>query len=281
MPRFIWATDLHLDTATRTEFDRFCSELRRAAPGPLLLGGDTAEAPRLERSLRVLADRLERTIYFVLGNHDYYGSSVRAVRDQIDRLRHPGLHWLEGAAPAALGDGVALVGHGCWGDAREGDFDRSGVILSDYLAIEELARRFDPGTFRGSLGGQTALRTVLRELGDDAAATLRRSLEGLAETTRHVVVLTHVPPFRESCWHEGRISERDWLPGFTCRAVGDLLAAQARANPDRAFTVLCGHTHSPGFARILPNLAVHTGAGEYGKLMSRSVTVDQAGAVLE
>ena len=30
-------------------------------------------------------------------------------------------------------------------------------------------------------------------------------------------------------------------------------------------TVLCGHTHSAGIAKILPNLEVRTGAAEYGR----------------
>lgn len=33
----------------------------------------------------------------------------------------------------------------------------------------------------------------------------------------------HVPPFREASWHQGRISDDDWLPHFTCKAVGDVL----------------------------------------------------------
>jgi Icc protein len=80
-----------------------------------------------------------------------------------------------------------------------------------------------------------------------------------------VIVLTHVPPFRDACWHEGRISEEDGLPHFACRAVGERLVAVARANPERTITVRCGHTHSGGVARILPNLVVYTGAAEYRK----------------
>ena len=61
---------------------------------------------------------------------------------------------------------------------------------------------------------------------------------------QHIMVLTHVPPFREACWHEGRISDDNWLPHFTCKAVGDVLIEAMAANPDHRMTVLCGHTHS-------------------------------------
>lgn len=36
--------------------------------------------------------------------------------------------------------------------------------------------------------------------------------------------------------------------------------------PQCRLTVLCGHTHSPGTAQILPNLQTLTGRAEYGKL---------------
>ena len=34
-------------------------------------------------------------------------------------------------------------------------------------------------------------------------------------------------------------------------------------HPDKQMTVLCGHTHGGGFAQILPNLSVRTGAADY------------------
>jgi hypothetical protein len=81
----------------------------------------------------------------------------------------------------------------------------------------------------------------------------------------HVLVLTHVPPFREACWHEGRISSDDFLPHFACAATGTVLRDFADAHPERQVTVLCGHTHSAGEAVIRPNLRVRTGSARYGE----------------
>lgn len=39
----------------------------------------------------------------------------------------------------------------------------------------------------------------------------------------NLLLVTHVPPFKEACWHEGRISDDDFLPHFTSQAVGDVL----------------------------------------------------------
>jgi len=81
----------------------------------------------------------------------------------------------------------------------------------------------------------------------------------------NLILLTHVPPFKEACWFERQISDDDFLPHFTCSAVGDVLVEIMRAHPDCRLTVLCGHTHGEGEATILPNLLVKTGGAEYGK----------------
>jgi hypothetical protein len=164
------------------------------------------------------------------------------------------LHWLETESiPVRLTVDTCLVGHGCWGDARLGDFAGTRVHLNDFVQIRDLAGR-----------PWDALGQRLGELGDEAAAHLRAVLPAAAAIARHVLVLTHVPPFAEACWHEGRISDEEWLPFFTCKAAGDALLEAAIAFPAKRFTVLCGHTHGGGEAHILPNLTVYTGPAEYG-----------------
>jgi hypothetical protein len=74
-----------------------------------------------------------------------------------------------------------------------------------------------------------------------------------------------VPPFREACWYQGRISDDDWLPHFTCQAAAEVLVETMRNAPDRRMIVLCGHTHGAGEAQILPNLRVLTGGAVYGR----------------
>mgnify|MGYP002064648301 CR=1 FL=1 len=98
------------------------------------------------------------------------------------------------------------------------------------------------------------------EVGDEDQRARTLSAAGRFE---QVIVLTHVPPFPETAWHEGRHSEPDWQPGFTCRAMGEELLAAAAQNPDTMFTVLCGHTHGEGEVAVLPNLTVLTGGAEY------------------
>jgi len=254
--RLAWLTDIHLDFVGDAGTDRLCDEIAGSGGEAVLLGGDIAKAGSLEAFLRRMAGRLRSPLYFVLGNHDFYGGSVEGVRRRVATLTREGLgaSWLGALDVVSLTSKTALVGHDGWGDAHLGDHWRSGVILNDFLLIEDLR-----------LLAKADLARVLGELGDASAAHLRGVLPKALDRHEHVLVLTHVPPFRDACWHQGQISDDDWLPYFTCKAVGDALLEVMSARSDRRMTVLCGHTHSPGECRPLPNLRVLTGAARYGQ----------------
>jgi Icc protein len=103
----------------------------------------------------------------------------------------------------------------------------------------------------------------LQALGDEAAAYVRKVLPLALNRYEHVVFLTHVPPLREACWHEGRQSDDHWAPHFTCKAVGDALIDIMSRRPEQRLTVLCGHTHGCGHTQPLPNIEIFTGGAEY------------------
>ena len=126
-------------------------------------------------------------------------------------------------------------------------------MLNDFLLISE----FLP------LGKHERLR-LLQKLADEAAAHFERVLPEAFDTCRSVLLLTHVPPFRQASWHEGKISGENYLPYFATKVVGDVLISVMKAHPDYQLTVLCGHTHGSGITDILPNLKVYTGGAEYG-----------------
>ncbi len=254
--RLAWATDVHLNFLAAQGMDAFVEALQREEPDAVVITGDIAEAPTLDPLLSLLAAELKTPIYFVLGNHDYYRGSIPRVRAVVTELsrRSPWLAWLPAAGVVSLQPDVALIGVDGWADGRLGDYARSPVELNDYVLIAELA------------GLDRAARlTRLNQLGDAEAARLEELLTEALKDHRRVIVATHVPPFKEACWHEGRVSNDDWLPHFTCRAVGEVLRRAALAHPEQRIRVLCGHTHGAGTADILPNLKVITGGAEYGE----------------
>lgn len=260
--RLAWATDVHLNFLSSSELAAFFRVLAATDADAILLTGDIAEAPSLERLLGALAEALARPVYFVLGNHDFYHGSITETRRNAAALSasSPWLRWLPAVPPVEIAEDTLLIGVDGWGDGRLGDYGRSPVELNDHVLIEELS----------GLGKARRLE-VLHRLGDEAAATLEARLSTIPARCERVIVATHVPPFKEACWHEGEISNDDWLPHFTCQAVGVVLRKAASSRPERQFEVLCGHTHGEGVARILPNLVVRTGGAEYGEPVVQDV----------
>ncbi len=257
-----WLTDLHLDHGKDGAFERLCAELVAARPDGLLVTGDTTEAKTVTMWLSRLAEAVGVPLYFVLGNHDFYGGSVRGVRAEMTSVTKSSrlVRWLPACESVMLGEDIALVGHDGWGDGRAPDFDRSEVWLYDYLKIQDLA-----GVSRAEL------KARLHRLGVEAAAALEPQLRAALGVAAHVVVLTHVPPFVGACWHMGKPSDQHWAPHFTCVAMGEMLIRVASEYPTRTISVLCGHTHSPGWYKPAPNLEVWTGEAHYGYPQIQSV----------
>ncbi len=131
MPRLVWLTDLHLNFATKEALSRLVAEVQSTNPAAILIGGDIGEANSFAGFLQHLDDCLNVPIYFVLGNHDYYGSSLLQVREQASRITKDksNLHWLPDCGVISLDTQTALIGHGGWGDARAADFCQSQVLL--------------------------------------------------------------------------------------------------------------------------------------------------------
>lgn len=254
--KLAWLTDLHLEfVRDKQTLEGLAASVLAAEPDAVLVGGDTGTADSMERHLRWLVGALGMPVYFVLGNHDCYGGSIAGGRKcaaQVSR-EVPDLHWLDETGVVALTEKSALIGHGGWADGRLGNGTRSPVMLNDYFLINEFQRLNPLERFR-----------LMGTLGDEAAAHFQKWLPAALADYERVVLLTHVPPFREACWHEGRISDDDWLPHFASHAPGELMREIMAAHPDKNLTVLCGHTHSPGLCRVLPNLIVKTGAAQYG-----------------
>jgi predicted MPP superfamily phosphohydrolase len=259
--KLAWATDIHLDHARNTVQHKFYQSVKEQADA-VVLTGDIAESPSIGRVLAVMEMLVERPIYFVLGNHDYYRGSIAGTRFYVAQVvgASRSLVYLSQAGVVELTPNTALVGHDGWADGRLGDLDGSEVILSDFLLIDELKHWRDLHTL-----DKPALQRALEALGDEAAAYLKGVMAAAATSYPHVIVATHIPPFREAAWFQGRPSADDFLPFFSCKAVGDVLLEAAQKHPGCQFLVLCGHTHGGGDLQVAENLRVVTGPAEYGR----------------
>lgn len=253
-----WCTDIHLNFLSLRQRNEFYQQLLEDDFQILLIGGDIGEAPDFIQYLKELSQALDRTIYFVLGNHDYYRSSIAKVEDAASELHrnHSNIHWLAETEIVPLTSDIALVGHGGWGDGRYGDFRSSKVELNDFLLIQELVETgLEPDK----------LQSRLQELGDRSAKFLSKILPQALSQYSQVYVLTHVPPFSEACLYKNEPADDNWLPFFACQAVGDVLREMSRQYPDCQIEVLCGHSHHQADVQIEDNLHVFCGHAEYKK----------------
>lgn len=262
--RLAWMTDIHLDFLSESQIKDFIEVLVATDADAYLMTGDIGIAQDFDKHLIQIADSLQKPIYFVLGNHDYYRSSIAAVREKATQLHQQmdNLYWLPLSGAIALSEDTYLVGHGGWSDGGYGHFIQSPVVLNDYLLIEDLSR------LRGA-----ELLEKITILGQESADYLHKTLTPLMPQGKKIIIATHSPPFQETAWHEGNTPDDDhpYLPHFTCKAIGDALLNLANQYPQADIQVLCGHTHGYGERQILPNLHVITGGSEYEKPMVQDI----------
>lgn len=254
--RLVWLTDLHLNHVSDSVREQWFATIASHGQQGIVISGDISEGDDVVFQLHRLADRFAVPIYFVLGNHDFYGNRITRIRQNVIHAtrQQKQLIYLTDSSPVELAAGQFILGDDGWGDATEGDFKNSYVQLNDFRLIDDF-RLTDPD----------AWQQRLQALGKESAQRLEAKLNSLPSDSHQVLVVTHLPPLRAACWYEGRTTDDHWAPFFVCGQVGQVLIHAAKSNPDRQFTVLCGHTHHAGIANVATNLIIYTGAAEYGK----------------
>lgn len=253
--KLLWLTDLHLDAADVALTGEFLNKLKSYEPSALLIGGDISNGYGSLLRLKEIASKIGCEVYFVLGNHDYYYGSISNIRKMAMLLVQeiPVLHFLTQSNVIELTSETALIGHDGWSDARQGDFLHSTVVLNDYFLIDELKE----------LTPLERLRK-LNALGTESAKHLEKVLRTALESYSRIVLLTHVPPFIEACWTEGKMSDDNWAPHFVNKTTGEVLKNIMEAHPDQELLVLCGHSHEFADVHVLPNIRVLTGESKLG-----------------
>ncbi len=256
--KFAWLTDIHLNFIDDVARQKFYQEIIGTECDGVLISGDIAEASCLSDILNEMVVYINKPIYFVLGNHDYYRGQINEVRAAMTTLtkEHDKLFWLPASGMQKLDNDTILIGQDGWADGRLGDYQNSRVVLNDSRMIADL--------FREKILGKYQLLDKMQQLADADAMRLQNDLaQAIKHHPKKIIVLTHVPPFKEACLHQGKISGDDWLPYFSSKVIGDVLTKVAQENLGINFLVLCGHTHSEANFRSIDNLIIEVGKAEY------------------
>jgi len=253
--RLVWTTDLHLNSVPINAWEQWVRQISVQKADGLVITGDISEGDDVVPQLQRIADHINLPVYFILGNHDFYGSTFQATRQNVIHACRASsqLHYLTDLSALPISAATYLLGEDGWADGTVGNYEESTIHLNDFERI---------GDFKAS--GQFTWKQKLHDIGSESAKRLRTKLEQLPSDTHQVLVLTHAPPFREACWYEGKTTDDNWAPFFVAGQVGNALLEFSSRRPDCKVTVLCGHTHHAGVAKMTASLRVHTGAASLG-----------------
>jgi predicted MPP superfamily phosphohydrolase len=249
-----WATDLHLVFLRSAAQREFCESLAQMDADAIAITGDISDGRLLGRHLAMIAESVQKPIFVVLGNHDRYHTTFDEAEEQVARVAaiYPHIHRLTGKEIFELSGHTALVGIDGWADGISGSGQESEVILNDSVMIADFA------TLTREEGWK-----LMEELSQASAQTIQPALESAMQSFAEVILLTHVPPLPEAAWHEGGMSEPDFLPHFCNARLGETLRAACARHPKSKLTVLCGHTHGAG-VHSEGNLTILTAGASYG-----------------
>lgn len=250
-----WLTDIHLSFLSTDQKIAFLTNLSDQDIDSFLITGDLGEGRDIIQILYLLDSILDRNIFFVLGNHDYYYWGINEVRSEVVKFVSSSDHlfYLSASPFIPLTRSSVLLGHDSWADARNGDYDNSTVFLADYSLINDFLHHRKDG-----------VRKVMEQLAQQGVDHILKRLNTSIDRYTTFYIATHVPPSRDACWHEGRISTDDFLPHFSSKLLGEEVVSLFSQHPDKEAIMLCGHTHSEGTARLAENVTVLTGKAIYG-----------------
>lgn len=260
MVRLAWCTDVHLDCVDDAEATAFAGSIRAKNVDGVIISGDVSVASRLQEHLSLLERVVQRPIYFVLGNHDFYHSTeMHQVRDVMKNMTNKSqfLRYLPNSLYIQLTPDTALIGADGWYDARLGNPNNSDVLLNDFFLIGDYVREGKRGTDRKKI------IELSQRLAHEEVMRMHNSIKEAHRYCKRMVIVSHVPPFAESHLFEGHEAGDDGHPWFTCKAFGDMLMDASKAFPETSFLVLTGHTHSAYRGKFGNNLEIVVAGAEY------------------
>ncbi len=242
----LWMSDLHLDLASAKSCHKLLCDLKYTEYDAAVITGDTAASATLTQHLGAIADAsFPRDVYVVLGNHDFFGSSIYTTLSEVRMLCHKitNLHHLQDHGVVRLNNHTVLIGHHGWADARTGWGHNTCIKSPDHWCIDEFreldqAKRFE----------------LMAELGNASTRWIRQHLNTAIRKAETLIVATHVPAFQTSAWFNGTPCGPCHTPHYVHSSLGGLLIGTARNNREKHFLALSGHTHSAMSEHVLDNL---------------------------
>jgi Icc protein len=274
-----WATDLHLDTLgwkvrgdrrqPKVKIKAFCDKLRYELPHTdgLLITGDIADGHPNDDWFGILTTAYPKPIYFVLGNHDYFGCTVDITNQRIRRYcrNFDNLHWLTSDGMVELAPTTVLIGHDGWYCGTEGDGVESKLCKKPgQVPLADMTPTGVSDLFTAALYGMPALFGVMADMANKSTTAIVNRIDALADDYERVLIATHVPPFWEANHFRGRRGPSYSAPFYVNKILGEALLKVCAKYPGTEFVVHAGHCHAPIIYEAAPNLTVKVGKARCG-----------------
>lgn len=261
--KIFWLTDIHLDFVNVAQQKKLLNKIVKKSillkdKCCVVVTGDIGNSSCVIEDMLFWKEELGQhniELYFVLGNHDYYGSSIEAIRFSLKSsdLKN---NWLNNVDYIQLNNETALVGHDGWYDGGYANWFHSKVFMADYTQIFDL-------NYIQWWSKEVVFDRMNALAKEGAEHVYASSVEAIKNDNKIIYVATHIPPFRENSVYNNMISDDDWMPHFSSKHMGDMLLKLSTEFKDVKFVVLCGHSHGEAKHIVPPNMVSYTSKAVY------------------
>lgn len=233
---FLWATDLHLNYFSNDYINNFGKSLKKYNAKALIVSGDISLGNRFKNDIQVLSESIGIPIYYVLGNHDYWYSSISEINLISKELQSNNIYNLNYNI-VEINNSTALLGFDGWYDCNY--LIDPEYKMSDWHKIKDFK---DKDPIQYSI-----------ELSKSFYYFKDVSLKAKEIGYVNQLIVTHVPPYKEL------IIEKPF--SFYCSSFSGEMLNSLELNK---IVCLSGHTHNRS-SYIKNNIKTYVGEACRGK----------------
>ncbi|WP_158423006.1 metallophosphoesterase family protein [Legionella oakridgensis] len=239
MKHCLWLTDLHVDRLSKQDYRHLLHRIHNAAADAIWITGDIGNPPYNWHFLETLLTYINTTVYFVLGNHDFYGLKIEEARSRAVELmkRYANAYYLT-TMPSVICNDVVLAGVDGWANTGK---------------IPLLEKTWDGDEIQDWQGKTLSLLqdSMNREAKKDAEQLLIKCRQGMMNNIlKKIVLLTHVPPGQACLGSGSPKSFQAKRTVYYSQALAEALNELKTCYPDVLFNLFSGHLHCQYHYRI-------------------------------
>lgn len=254
MDNYLFLTDPHIDYILSFKFKSILEKIKKFPIKAIFAAGDFANGNSGLKYLEILQKTTNFPIYYVLGNHDFWGSTFEKTEKLHSSNKNSNLNYLTSLEkPIRLNDNTCLIGENGWYDGGWGVNHYLLISSLDFLLIKNLS------IFSSR---EEKLRAV-ENLARLSIERLSNKLHLALEEYDTVYLLTHVPPWPD----ETSVDWIDelWKPYNSCKLMAEFLQKVMANYPNKKLKIWAGHTHMDHYL-VKGNIEMRVASASLGSI---------------